>query len=81
MEKAIKQIIRDIGEDPNREGLLNTPERVKKSYEFLTRGYRQDIEKVINDAVFDEECDDMIIVKNIEFYSLCEHHMLPYSTS
>lgn len=78
MEKAIKQIIRDIGEDPNREGLLNTPERVKKSYEFLTRGYRQDIEKVINDAVFDEECDDMIIVKNIEFYSLCEHHMLPF---
>lgn len=78
IEEEIRQILTDIGEDPQREGLLKTPERVRKSLEFLTRGYKQDIEAVINGAIFDEECDDMIIVRDIEFYSMCEHHLLPF---
>ena len=78
IEEEIRQILTDIGEDPQREGLLKTPERVRKSLEFLTRGYKQDVEAVINGAIFDEDCDDMIIVRDIEFYSMCEHHMLPF---
>lgn len=78
IEEEIRQILTDIGEDPQREGLLKTPERVRKSLEFLTRGYKQDVEAVINGAIFDEECDDMIIVRDIEFYSMCEHHLLPF---
>jgi len=78
IENEIRQILTDLGEDPEREGLLKTPERVRKSLEYLTRGYRQDIEKVINGAIFNEEGDDMIIVRDIEFYSMCEHHMLPF---
>ena len=78
IEEEIRQILTDIGEDPQREGLLKTPERVRKSLEFLTRGYKQDVESVINGAIFNEECDDMIIVRDIEFYSMCEHHMLPF---
>ena len=78
IEEQIRQILTDIGEDPQREGLLKTPERVRKSLEFLTRGYKQDVEAVINGAIFNEECDDMIIVRDIEFYSMCEHHMLPF---
>ena len=78
IEEEIRQILTDIGEDPQREGLLKTPERVRKSLEFLTRGYKQDVESVINGAIFNEDCDDMIIVRDIEFYSMCEHHMLPF---
>lgn len=78
MENEVKNILIGIGEDPNREGLLGTPERVAKSLEYLTRGYRQNIDEVINGAIFTAESDDMIIVKNIEFYSMCEHHMLPF---
>lgn len=78
MEKEIRKILEALGEDPEREGLKDTPRRVKKSWEFLTRGYRQDIKDVINGAIFEEPCDDMIIVKDIEFYSMCEHHMLPF---
>lgn len=78
MEDAIRQILLQIGEDPEREGLRDTPARVKKSFEFLTRGYRQDVHEVINNAYFEAECDDMVIVKDIEFYSMCEHHMLPF---
>jgi GTP cyclohydrolase I len=74
----VKQTLLEIGEDPNREGLIKTPERVARSLKFLTRGYQQDIEKVINGAIFTQDCDDMVIVKDIEFYSLCEHHMLPF---
>ena len=78
IENEIRQILLDLGEDPEREGLLKTPERVRKSLQFLTRGYKQNIDEVINGAIFNEDCDDMIIVRDIEFYSMCEHHMLPF---
>ena len=78
MKDQIKQILLDIGEDPNREGLIDTPERVEKSLRFLTSGYTRNIDEIINNAIFEAESDDMIIVKNIEFYSMCEHHMLPF---
>lgn len=81
-EKKVIQIIKDllieIGEDPTREGLVKTPERVMKSLEFLTQGYKLDVDKVINNAVFASEANNMIIVRDIEIYSLCEHHMLPF---
>lgn len=78
MQQQIKDILIEIGEDPQREGLVKTPERVEKAWQFLMRGYSQDLEKVINGAVFEAESDDMIIVRNIEFFSMCEHHMLPF---
>lgn len=76
--ELVRQMLIELGEDPEREGLLKTPERVAKSYEFLTRGYHQDLEKVVNGALFKAESDDMVIVRDIEFFSLCEHHMLPF---
>ncbi|OGV51103.1 MAG: GTP cyclohydrolase I FolE [Lentisphaerae bacterium GWF2_52_8] len=78
MEEAIRKILAHIGEDPEREGLKDTPKRVRKSFDFLMRGYRQNETEIINNAVFNEDCDDMIIVRDIEFYSMCEHHMLPF---
>ena len=77
-QKNIRDIIVELGEDPEREGLVKTPERVEKAWQFLTRGYHQDLDKVINGAIFEAESDDMIIVRNIEFFSMCEHHMLPF---
>ena len=74
----IKNLLLEIGEDPTREGLISTPKRVAEAYEFLTKGYNQDIEEVINDAIFTEKYDEMVLVKNIDFYSMCEHHMLPF---
>ena len=76
IENLVKELLQEIGEEPGREGLLNTPKRVAKAYEFLTKGYRQDISEVMNKAVFNEKYDEMVLVKNIDFYSLCEHHML-----
>lgn len=74
----IKEILRLLGEDPNREGLLKTPERVAKSLQYLTRGYSQNGETIIKSAIFDEEYSQMVIVKDIELYSMCEHHLLPF---
>jgi GTP cyclohydrolase I len=74
----IKDLLENIGEDSKREGLLETPRRVADAYEFLTSGYHKKIEEVMNEAVFNEKYDEMVLVKNIDFYSLCEHHMLPF---
>ncbi len=78
IQKLIKELLLEIGEDPHREGLLSTPKRVARAYEFLTSGYDKEIEKVLNGAVFSEKYDEMVLVKDIDFYSLCEHHMLPF---
>ena len=78
IEKDVLHILQAMGEDPTREGLVDTPKRVAKSYEFLTRGYRQNLEEVVNGALFEAESDDMVIVRDIEFFSMCEHHMLPF---
>jgi GTP cyclohydrolase I len=78
MEEHIREILKAIGEDPDREGLLRTPQRVAQALSFLTRGYEMDPAKVINDALFTEEYEEMIVQKDIDFYSLCEHHMLPF---
>jgi GTP cyclohydrolase I len=78
VQSIITELLTEIGEDPIREGLLSTPKRVAKAYEFLTSGYHVDIAKIMNKAVFIEKYDEMVIVKNIDFYSLCEHHMLPF---
>jgi GTP cyclohydrolase IA len=78
MEAAVRELLREVGEDPAREGLLRTPTRVAESLRFLTRGYRQDIKKVLNGALYTTSYDEMVIVKDIEIFSLCEHHMLPF---
>ena len=78
MEESFRRIIEAIGEDPDREGLVRTPERAAQAFEFLTQGYRQNIDELINQAVFTSDTDEMVIVRNIELYSLCEHHMLPF---
>ena len=78
MEEQWKKIIEEIGEDPNREGLLKTPERAAKAFQFLTRGYHQDVDELVNKAIFTSDTDEMVIVRNIEMYSMCEHHMLPF---
>jgi GTP cyclohydrolase I len=78
MEDLVKQMLDAIGENPKREGLLATPRRVAKAYEFLTNGYAQDVAGVLNGAIFSEKYDEMVIVKDIDFFSLCEHHMLPF---
>lgn len=78
LEEAVKNFITLIGENPKREGLTRTPHRVAKAWEYLTSGYKQDVKKVLNGAVFKEKYDEMVIVKDIDFFSLCEHHMLPF---
>lgn len=74
----VKEILRLLGEDTEREGLLKTPERVAKSLQFLTKGYSQNDEEIVRSAIFDEEYQQMVLVKDIELYSMCEHHMLPF---
>jgi|SRR5687767_5579946 len=78
MESLIRQLLVELGEDPEREGLVKTPERVAKAFSFLTQGYRQDLKTVINNALFTQATSSMVIVKDIELYSMCEHHMLPF---
>ena len=78
MQEEIRKILVELGEDPEREGLLKTPERVERSFKFLTRGYGQTLEGIVHGALFEAESDDMVIVRDIEFFSLCEHHMLPF---
>jgi GTP cyclohydrolase I len=77
-ESLVREFLTLLGEDPDREGLVRTPERVARAYGFLTEGYRKDVDELFNDAYFDEEYDEMVLVKDIEFYSLCEHHLLPF---
>ena len=76
--ELIRQLLIELGEDPTREGLLKTPDRVAKAYTYLTRGYRQTPQEVLNGAVFESTANNMVIVRDIEVYSLCEHHLLPF---
>ncbi|TGL60980.1 GTP cyclohydrolase I FolE [Leptospira sarikeiensis] len=78
LEHEVTNILKAIGEDPSREGLLNTPKRVRKAYEFLTSGYKADIDTIVNGAIFEEDSQGMVLVRDIEMYSLCEHHLLPF---
>jgi len=78
MEELIRELLKLLGEDPTREGLEKTPQRVAESMKFLTSGYRENIKEVLKGAIFEEEYDEMVIVKDISLYSLCEHHMLPF---
>jgi GTP cyclohydrolase I len=78
MAPQVRQILEAIGEDPSREGLLRTPERVDKALKFLTSGYRTDVHEVLNGALYEVKYDEMVVVKDVEFFSMCEHHMLPF---
>ena len=78
LENNVRSILKEVGEDPEREGLIKTPHRVAKAYKFMTKGYDEDIDTLLNGAIFNEHYDEMVIVKDIDFYSLCEHHMLPF---
>jgi GTP cyclohydrolase I len=76
--ESVERILLELGEDPKREGLLRTPERSENALKFLTSGYETNIEELVNGAIFSEKCDEMVLVKDIEFFSMCEHHMLPF---
>jgi len=78
IEKLVEQLLKELGEDPHREGLQRTPERVAKAMEYLTSGYRKNVDEILNDALFVEEYDEMVVVKDIDLASLCEHHLLPF---
>jgi GTP cyclohydrolase I len=78
MQEIIRRLLAELGEDPSREGLLDTPKRVEKSLRFLTSGYSADVDSVVNNALFTVDYNELVIVKDIDFYSLCEHHLLPF---
>jgi GTP cyclohydrolase IA len=78
MEETFRNLLEAIGEDPQREGLMRTPSRAARAFEFLTNGYRQDLDEIVNKAVFSSEASEIILVKDIELYSMCEHHLLPF---
>lgn len=77
-EKLVKDMLIQLGEDPGREGLLKTPRRVASAYKYFTKGYDTDVEKMLNEAIFNESYNEIVIVRNIDFFSLCEHHLLPF---
>ena len=78
MAEHVKSILEALGEDPSREGLVQTPQRAAKALRYLTSGYETDVESIVNGALFTHECDEMVIVRDIEFFSMCEHHLLPF---
>ena len=78
IKQLTEELSKEIGENPSREGLSNTPDRVSRAWEYLSKGYRQDVKELINGAIFNEKYDQMVAVKDIEFYSMCEHHLLPF---
>jgi GTP cyclohydrolase I len=78
MQEIITKLLAELGEDPSREGLLDTPKRIEKALRFLTSGYQADVDAVVNNALFTVDYNEMVIVKDIDFYSLCEHHLLPF---
>jgi GTP cyclohydrolase IA len=78
IEEITKKLLKNIGENPEREGLLKTPHRVAKSWKFLVQGYEQNIDDIVNNAIFEEDYDEMVTIKDVDFFSLCEHHLIPF---